>query len=127
KKGCMERLSVCIQANQNANNSFKRHVLLNHFTPMKRYIIVAVLACLGLKWNLVKSQNLPVQEKGIIQDYVSHPVPSALTGSDSKLAWVLYEEGRRNVYVAEAPQYAHRKLTDYRADDGQDLTSLSIS
>ena len=37
------------------------------------------------------------------------------------------EEGRRNVYVAEGPAFTPRKLTDFSEDDGQEITSLSIS
>ncbi|HLX92672.1 MAG TPA: prolyl oligopeptidase family serine peptidase [Puia sp.] len=45
----------------------------------------------------------------------------------SKLAWALNEEGRRNIYVAEGPDYKPRKLTEYAVDDGQEITSLTIS
>ncbi|HET6892453.1 MAG TPA: prolyl oligopeptidase family serine peptidase, partial [Pyrinomonadaceae bacterium] len=33
----------------------------------------------------------------------------------------------RNVWVAEGPDFKARRLTDYEVDDGQELTSLSIS
>jgi dipeptidyl aminopeptidase/acylaminoacyl peptidase len=45
----------------------------------------------------------------------------------SRIAWALNEEGRRNVYVAQGPEYKPRKLTDYVDDDGQEITSLLIS
>ncbi len=50
---------------------------------------------------------------------------AAVTGS--RIAWAMNEEGRRNVYVAEGPAFTPRKLTDFSKDDGQELTSLSIS
>lgn len=37
------------------------------------------------------------------------------------------EQGVRNVYVAEGPAYAAKKLTNFTKNDGQELTSLSIS
>ena len=59
----------------------------------------------------------------------SYPFPSDLTSSarGSRLAWVFNEQGRRNVYVAEGPDFAPRKLTNYTEDDGQEITSLAIS
>ncbi|MGM9511178.1 S9 family peptidase [Larkinella sp. GY13] len=59
----------------------------------------------------------------------SYPFPSDLTSSaqGSRLAWVFNEQGRRNVYVAEGPDFTPRKLTSYTEDDGQEITSLSIS
>jgi dipeptidyl aminopeptidase/acylaminoacyl peptidase len=37
------------------------------------------------------------------------------------------ENGLRNIYVAEGPTYKARKLTNYTMDDGQELTSVSLS
>jgi len=34
---------------------------------------------------------------------------------------------QRNVWVAEGPQFSPRRLTRYTADDGQEITSLSLS
>ena len=44
-----------------------------------------------------------------------------------RLAWVTVRAGVRNVWAAAGPDYAAHQLTDYRADDGQELTNLSIS
>lgn len=59
----------------------------------------------------------------------SYPFPGGLTASaeTNRIAWTFHEEGRRNVYVAEGPAYEARRLTDYREDDGQEITSLSVS
>ncbi|CAN5137511.1 S9 family peptidase [soil metagenome] len=59
----------------------------------------------------------------------SYPFPTELTASTqgSRIAWALEEGGRRNVYVAEGPDFKPRKLTSYNLDDGQEITSLSIS
>lgn len=37
------------------------------------------------------------------------------------------EQGKRNIYVAEAPDFSPKKITDFNKDDGQELTSLTIS
>ncbi len=59
----------------------------------------------------------------------SYPFPTELTSSavGARIAWAMDEQGRRNVYVAEGPEFKPRKLTAYDQDDGQEITSLSIS
>jgi dipeptidyl aminopeptidase/acylaminoacyl peptidase len=62
-----------------------------------------------------------------IRSIKSYPFPNELTASGSKIAWAFNEEGSRNIYVAEAPTFQARKLTNYNSDDGQEITSLQIS
>jgi dipeptidyl aminopeptidase/acylaminoacyl peptidase len=59
----------------------------------------------------------------------SYPFPSELTASSTgtRIAWAFNERGTRNVWVAEGPDFKPRRLTSYMTDDGQELTSLSIS
>ncbi len=59
----------------------------------------------------------------------SAPFPNELTGAatGSRIAWAFNEEGKRNVYVAEGPDFKPRKLTNYNQDDGQEISSLSVS
>ena len=59
----------------------------------------------------------------------SYPFPNELTAasSGSRLAWALNERGLRNVWVAEGPTFTARRLTNYTSDDGQELTSISIT
>jgi hypothetical protein len=58
-----------------------------------------------------------------------YPFPSELTASatGARIAWTFNERGARNVWVAEGPDFKARRLTGYLTDDGQELTSLSIS
>lgn len=60
---------------------------------------------------------------------MSAPFPSHLVASPGgdRVAWVFNERGRRNIYVAEAPDYQPRKLTRYDQDDGQELGGLQFS
>jgi dipeptidyl aminopeptidase/acylaminoacyl peptidase len=44
-----------------------------------------------------------------------------------RIAWIAYDQGRRNVYTAAAPQFRPVRLTSWLEDNGIDLTSLSIS
>jgi dipeptidyl aminopeptidase/acylaminoacyl peptidase len=64
-----------------------------------------------------------------LESVKSYPFPTELTSSaqGSRIAWAFAEQGKRNVYVAEGPDFTPRKLTNYSQDDGQEITSLSIS
>lgn len=59
----------------------------------------------------------------------SYPFPTSLTSaaSGAKIAWTFNEEGLRNIYVAEAPDFKARRLTGYLKDNGQEISSLSVS
>src|SRR5256885_6510729 len=64
-----------------------------------------------------------------IEQIKSYPFPIQLTASatGSRIAWAFNERGARNVWVAEGPEFKARRLTNYQTDDGQELTSLSLS
>jgi Tol biopolymer transport system component len=64
-----------------------------------------------------------------LEQVKSYPFPNELTAAatGSQIAWALNERGLRNVFVAEGPEFRARQLTSYRADDGQELTSVSLS
>src|SRR5690242_7937885 len=84
-------------------------------------------------WKLAAAALLiPVAAPGAsftIEQAISAPFPSDLTASPTggKVAWVFDEQGARNIWVAEAPQYHGRRLTNYRTDDGQEITGLRWS
>jgi dipeptidyl aminopeptidase/acylaminoacyl peptidase len=64
-----------------------------------------------------------------LKSVLSYPFPSELTShsKSGKIAWAMNEQGKRNIYVAESPSFQPVKITDYNLDDGQELTSLTIS
>jgi len=59
----------------------------------------------------------------------SYPFPTELTAAarGARVAWAVNEQGRRNIYVAEGPAFAARQLTHYDRDDGQELSSVTVS
>ncbi len=59
----------------------------------------------------------------------SYPFPNELCAAPtgSRMAWAMNENGVRNIYVAEGPEFKPRKLTNYSSDDGQELSSVSLS
>ncbi|UKT62674.1 S9 family peptidase [Pedobacter mucosus] len=87
---------------------------------MKKLIFLVIVLLVS---NKIFSQSFT------LKSVLSYPFPSQLVAapSGSKIAWTSNEQGKRNIYVANAPDYKAIKITDYNEDDGQELTSLSIS
>ena len=74
--------------------------------------------------------NLSYSQSEFTLDQIkSYPFPNELTGSSetSRIAWAFDEEGSRNIYVAEAPEFNPKRLTSYMDDTGQELSSVSLS
>ena len=69
------------------------------------------------------AQNIP------FKSFKNYPFPTELCSASkgAKIAWAMDEQGVRNVYVAEGPAYTAKKVTGFTKNDGQELTSLSIS
>jgi dipeptidyl aminopeptidase/acylaminoacyl peptidase len=69
------------------------------------------------------------QAQPTLENSLSAPFPSALTSSSDhrRIAWIMNEKGVRNVYVADAPGFVPRRLTNNSEDDGVDISSLSFS
>lgn len=63
-----------------------------------------------------------------LEQYLSHPIESGLASSpDGKIiAWVINDHGRRNIMI-KAGSDQPRMLTDYQADDGQEISQLAFS
>jgi dipeptidyl aminopeptidase/acylaminoacyl peptidase len=64
-----------------------------------------------------------------MESITSYPFSSELTCSTagSKIALAINIKGKRNLYVAEGPNYTLHQLTAYTQDEGLELTSISIS
>src|SRR5437773_11522134 len=64
-----------------------------------------------------------------LEQVMSSPFPSELVVSKrgDKIAWAFDAEGKRNIWIAEAPAFKARQLTHYNNDDGQELTDLLFS
>lgn len=59
----------------------------------------------------------------------SYPFPNELAAAatGARIAWAMNEEGRRNIWAAEGPDWTARKITSYDKDDGQALTRVQLS
>src|SRR6185437_10916525 len=64
-----------------------------------------------------------------LEQVMSSPFPTNLTsaGKANRIAWVFNAKGERNVWVADAPQFASRQVTHYQGDNGQDIFSLKLT
>ena len=64
-----------------------------------------------------------------LTDITEIPYLSSLVGAPSgdRIAWVVNQRGRRNVWLASAPEYTPRAVTSFDLDDGQVISSLTFS
>ncbi|HEY2026740.1 MAG TPA: prolyl oligopeptidase family serine peptidase [Gemmatimonadaceae bacterium] len=92
---------------------------------LRRWRVAVALACASPFSATAQSRAAPFS----LEQLMSYPYPTELVASagSSAIAWVFDQRGVRNVWVADGPTYSARQLTAYRADDGQELTNVSIS
>jgi dipeptidyl aminopeptidase/acylaminoacyl peptidase len=64
-----------------------------------------------------------------IEAFMGPPSPLEISAAKKrdKIAWVSYERGMRNVYVASGPDFKPIKVTQFNKDDGVDLGSVRLS
>ena len=94
---------------------------------MKRSVLAAFsLLCVPLSALVPRAG---AQSSFTLEQVMSAPFPSELTAAKSgnRVAWVFDREGRRNIWVAEGPEFQARQLTKYATDDGQELSDLDFS
>jgi dipeptidyl aminopeptidase/acylaminoacyl peptidase len=89
---------------------------------MKRAILLVVV-------GVVFSPVITAQSGVSIETLLSAPFPENLTAAKTanRIAWTFNEEGKRNIWVAEGPSFASRRLTAYMEDDGGALSDLRFS
>ena len=96
---------------------------------MKRRAVLFA-AIVPLAFALATLTASPAQaQRFSIEDVLSpgYPVQLLAAKDADRIAWIEYEEGRRNVYTAAAPGFEPVRLTRYEDDDGRDLSNLRIS
>ncbi len=88
-----------------------------------------VMASLAVAVGLGAAPAAAAEPPPQLEAYLSYPFIGELTAAPSgdRLAWVETRKGVRNVWCAASPDYAPRKLTDGRTDDGQELAALAFS
>ena len=71
----------------------------------------------------------PAQGPFTLEQVFSAPFPTSLTASPdgNRVAWAYDEQGARNAWAAEAPDFQGRRLTDFSGDDGTTISGLAFS
>jgi dipeptidyl aminopeptidase/acylaminoacyl peptidase len=64
-----------------------------------------------------------------VEQVMSSPFPTALTSAAkaNRIAWVFDSRGERNIWIADAPDFAGRQVTHYQGDDGQDIFAVKLT
>ena len=79
---------------------------------------------------LTLSHGAPAAAQSVTIDaLMASPFPTELVAAPSgaRFAWVQSVEGIRNIWIADGPDFAGRRITSYTVDDGQDLTELTFT
>jgi dipeptidyl aminopeptidase/acylaminoacyl peptidase len=97
--------------------------------PRRILVLLIVSAVIVSTALLVSRSQKAAAASFTVEQIKSYPFPNELTASatGARIAWAFNERGSRNVWVAEGPDFKARRLTNYDVDDGQELTSLSVS
>lgn len=87
-----------------------------------RRLLVTVASCVAA--NVAVASPEPS-----LEDFLSAPFLSSVVGSvnANRFVWVTDLQGRRNLWMAEGPDYRARALTQYDGDDGQEISDVRIS
>ena len=69
------------------------------------------------------------QKSITLEGLLRAPFPQNLTAAKKldRLAWTFNQEGQRNIWVAQGPSFAARRLTSYLQDDGQAISDVTFS
>jgi dipeptidyl aminopeptidase/acylaminoacyl peptidase len=90
--------------------------------PTSVLVLTAAL-CLGLVPRVLPAQ--PVT----IESVLGAPFPTELVASPrgETVAWAFDDQGKKNVWAAQAPDFKARLLTHFDLDDGQEISGLVFS
>src|SRR6185369_8372239 len=103
-------------------------MLLERRAVRRAQVLMLVVVVVAMALVVSRPQHAAA-ESFTLEQLKGYPFPNELTASatGARIAWAFNERGSRNVWVAEGPDFKARRLTSYDVDDGQELTSLSIS
>ena len=80
-------------------------------------------------WSALRPPIAASQESLTLEQVLSVPFNSNLVAAESgnRIAWTSNQQGKRNIWVAEGPDFVARELTSYSNDDGGEISSLAFS
>ena len=96
--------------------------LLRLLLPLPLLVLLLAASSIAQKTNVTKPGFT-------LEQVMSSPFPTALTSAAkaNRIAWVFDSRGERNVWVADAPEFAARQVTHYEGDDGQDIFAVKLT
>jgi dipeptidyl aminopeptidase/acylaminoacyl peptidase len=105
--------------NKNLLTIFILNTSLKNVFLMKRLLLCSILLIFCLE----------SQAQFSIEQILSSPFPSELKASTTgnKVAWVFNQQGSRNIFMAEYPDFKPQKVTDYSGDNGQEINSVNFT
>lgn len=64
-----------------------------------------------------------------LEQVLAYPYPQGLTATrrGDRIAWVIDQNGVRNIWLAQAPEFKPQQVTRFTHDDGQEITQLTFS
>lgn len=91
-----------------------------------RFTLCVMLAALVLEGARVETAP---QAPPLYQQFLSNPNPIELVAARraDRIAWTVYDEGKRNAYTAAAPNWTPVRLTRFLEDEGTDIAQIRIS
>ena len=91
-----------------------------------RLTLYVMLATLLLE--VARVETAP-QAPPVYQQFLSNPNPIELVAARKvdRIAWTVYDEGKRNAYTAAAPSWTPVRLTRFLQDDGTDIAQIRVS
>src|SRR5258708_2974501 len=95
-----------------------------------RLRLASLCIALAIVWTARhQAAQQPAPRGFSVEQILGFPSPENLVASPvgSTIAWTFNERGVRNIYVASAPGFEARRVTQYTEDDGQELTQLAFS
>jgi Tol biopolymer transport system component len=98
--------------------------LMTHLRP---FLLTLILTAT----SLAQQPSLTLEQKPgfSLEQVMSSPFPTGLTSAAkaNRIAWVFNSKGERNIWVADAPEFAARQITHYQGDNGQDIFAVKLT
>jgi dipeptidyl aminopeptidase/acylaminoacyl peptidase len=98
-----------------------------------RLLSAVVCACVLLCSSPLVSSAQTAPRAFSLEQVMSSPFPTNLVAAQpttdraGRIAWVFTSKGERNVWVADAPNFAGRQVTHYSGDDGMPIAALKLT
>ncbi|MGD0491673.1 MAG: prolyl oligopeptidase family serine peptidase [Steroidobacteraceae bacterium] len=92
----------------------------------RRSVISMLLAA---SWAALSVSNAAPAADFSMSQALDYPDASELAAAENAdvIAWVRTFEGVRNIWIARGPEFKPVRITNYREDDGQEITQLTFA